>query len=300
MKTLTIITTTYNRAHCLHQVYESLKSQDCKDFIWLIIDDGSNDNTQEVVKQFIAENRIEIQYVYQQNKGMTGARNTAYSLVNTEINTIIDSDDWMAEGAVNRINSFWKANKRKDIAGIIALNVDPTGKVIGTKIPEHLKELKVMDMRVKYKLKGDKKLIYRSDISRLFPYPEIEGEKFFPPSYKFFQIDQLYNMLTLNEGVCVVDYNNDSMSFDKISQYKSCAKGFAIYRNLCSKLSTNHKYTFIQTLHYISASIFAGNKRYIQESSHPILTILLLPLGLLFHTYLKHTKRKALSVPKAI
>lgn len=297
MKTLTIITTTYNRGYCLHQLYDSLLIQHSRDFIWLIVDDGSTDNTRDVVKKFIAESDFEIRYVYQRNIGMTGARNTAYGHVDTEINTIIDSDDWMAPNAVARIIEFWNSNKRDDIAGIIALDVDKFGKVIGTQLPQGIKESTSIDLRLKYHMKGDKKFIFRSSISKLYPYPEIEGEKFFPPSYKFFQIDQDYTMLLMNEGVCVVDYNDDSMSFDKITQYKSCAKGFAMYRDLCVKVSPKLSFTLVQILHYISASKFAGNKHYIKSSSKPLLAFILWPFGLIFHEYLKRTKRKALSVP---
>ena len=297
MKILTIITTTYNRGYCLHQLYNSLFMQQSRDFIWLIVVVGSTDNTRDVVEKFMVEADFEIRYVYQQNKGMTGARNTAYRYVDTEINIIIDSDDWMAPNAVARIIEFWNSNKRDDIAGIIALDVDKFGKVIGTQLPQGVKESTSIDMRLKYRMKGDKKFIFRSSISKLYPYPEIEGENFFPPSYKFYQIDQSYTMLLMNEAVCVVDYNDDSMSFDKIAQYKSCAKSFAMYRDLCVKLSPKLSFTLIQLLHYISASRFAGNKHYIKNSSKPLLAFIIWPFGLIFHEYLKRTKRKALSVP---
>lgn len=298
MKTLTIITTTFNRAYCLHQLFESLQEQDSKDFVWLIIDDGSTDETKNVVEAFIEKADFEVVYVYQPNKGMTGARNTAYNMVNTEINTIIDSDDWLAPNAVSCIIEFWKKNKREDIAGIIALDIDKTGKVIGTELPKDVRECKALDLRLKYSVKGDKKYIYRSEISKLYPYPEIEGENFFPPTYKFYQIDRTYKMLLLNKGICIVNYTDNSMSFDKISQYKTCAKGFAMYRDLCIRISPNFLFTVKQMLHYISASKFAKNKNYILKSSRPLLALILWPFGLIFHEYLKNTKRRALTVPE--
>lgn len=297
MKTLTIITTTYNRAYCIGQVYESLKRQDCDDFCWLVIDDGSADNTREVIEGFIAEGKVEIEYIYQNNKGMTGARNTAYNACHTELNTIIDSDDWLADGAVRRIIDFWNANKRDDLAGIMALDVNPAGEVIGDSLPLGVKETTYTEIFGRFKLKGDKKLIYRSDISRLYPYPEIPGENFFPPSYKFRQIDQTHKLLVLNESICVVDYNDDSMSFDKIAQYKTCPRGFAIYRNLCMTLGNCPSEVVKNILFYISHSRVAGNKNIIRLSNRPFLTFLLYPFGVIFDYYLKKTSRKALSVP---
>ena len=83
MENLTIFTPTYNRAYCLTNCYESLKRQTCKSFIWLIIDDGSNDNTKELVDSWIAEKHIKIMYHWQQNQGMHGAHNTAYEMIET-------------------------------------------------------------------------------------------------------------------------------------------------------------------------------------------------------------------------
>lgn len=98
MKKITVFTPTYNRAYTLSKCYKSLKQQTCKDFVWLIIDDGSTDNTQELVEEWITENEIEIQYHYQKNQGMHGAHNTAYELIETELNVCIDSDDYMPRG----------------------------------------------------------------------------------------------------------------------------------------------------------------------------------------------------------
>ena len=104
MALLTVFTPTYNRAHTLHRTYESLCNQDCKDFIWLIIDDGSTDHTDDLVKSLQQkDNGFEIQYIYKENGGMHTAHNTAYENIYTELNVCIDSDDKMAPGAVRMI-----------------------------------------------------------------------------------------------------------------------------------------------------------------------------------------------------
>ena len=101
--TLTIFTPAYNRAYTLHKCYESLKKQTNKDFEWLIIDDGSTDNTRELVQSWIEENLIPIKYHYQKNQGMHGAHNSAYELIDTKLNVCIDSDDYMPDDAVEKI-----------------------------------------------------------------------------------------------------------------------------------------------------------------------------------------------------
>ena len=292
MKTLTVITTTFNRAYCLHQVYESLLRQTCDDFVWLVLDDGSTDETKQLVDRWITEGKIDIFYHYKNNGGMHTARNAAYALVETELNVIIDSDDWMADDGVEKIILFWNRNKQDGIAGMISHNADPSGKRIGTEMPIGVTQTTVTDFFGKLGGKGDKKLIYRSDLTKLYPYPEFEGEKFFPASYKFRLLDQNYKMLLLDEVICIVDYNDDSMTRAKFAQYRSCAKGFAYHRNEMMRLSGSVKECCNLALHYIAESRFAGNKKFIRNASRKGYALLAYLPGTFLYLYLKHTKRK--------
>ena len=161
MATLTIFTPAYNRAHTIGRTYESLCRQTCKDFEWLIVDDGSKDNTRELVEGWIAENKIPIRYIYQQNQGMHGAHNTAYRNITTELNTCIDSDDYMPDDAVEKIVTFWKEHGSNEVAGIIGLDADFQGNIIGTIFIEKQTTLGIFYAQGG---KGDKKMFYRSEI----------------------------------------------------------------------------------------------------------------------------------------
>lgn len=295
MKTLAIITTTYNRDYCIHQVYDSLKTQNSKDFMWLVIDDGSTDNTKNLIDNYIKEGLVDIKYFWQPNKGMHGARNLAYSKVETEINVIIDSDDWLADNAVEKIISFWNDNKEENTAGIISLNSKTNGEIIGGKFPQEFKKITVTDMHGKLNMRGDKKFIYRSELTKQYPYPEFEGENYFPASYKFRLIDLNYKMLTMNEVTCVVDYNENSATLGRVKQYRTCAKGFSYYRNEMIRISNNPKYIARQTIHYIATSLFSKNKNFIKKSNKKLYTISLLPFGIAFYYYLKYTNKKSLN-----
>ena len=132
--TLTIFTPTFNRAYTLHKCYESLTRQTSNDFEWLIIDDGSTDNTKELVESWINENKVRIHYFYQENQGMHGAHNTAYEQIDTELNVCIDSDDYMPDDAVEKIVSFWKKFGSNKYAGLVGLDATQDGKIIGTDI----------------------------------------------------------------------------------------------------------------------------------------------------------------------
>ena len=139
MARLTVFTPAYNRAHTLPRLYASLLAQKSKDFLWLIIDDGSTDNTAEVVQCWQKnDNGFEIRYIYKENGGMHTAHNTAYENIDTELNVCIDSDDKLAFDAVEKILNKWSSVKDKGYAGIIGLDSDFGGNIIGKAFPDDL------------------------------------------------------------------------------------------------------------------------------------------------------------------
>ena len=131
MASLTIFTPTFNRAGFLQHAFEALLSQSNKDFVWLIIDDGSTDSTESVVRSFIQKPPgFLIRYIYKENGGLHTVYNTAIANIDTELSMCIDSDDWIAEDAVEKILKCWKKIKRPDCAGIVGLDSRPDGSLI--------------------------------------------------------------------------------------------------------------------------------------------------------------------------
>lgn len=287
MKTLTVFTPSYNRAYTLHKCYESLLRQTSKDFTWLIIDDGSSDNTKELVDSWINENKIEINYIYQENQGMHGAHNTAYKNIKTELNVCIDSDDYMPDDAVEKIISFWNKNKRSDLAGIMALDAYTNRKVIGDKFPNELKESTYFDIYNKYGLKGDKKLIYRSELTIQCPYPIFEGEKYVSLAYKYAKLDSKYKLALMNEVVCNVEYMEDGSSLNMLKQYRRNPKGFAFIRiDNMKNPKASLKFKFKECIHYVSSSFISKNKNYLKETPCKILTVLAIPAGYVLYRHI--------------
>lgn len=290
-KPITVVTTTFNRAYCLHQVYESLCEQDPNLFVWLVVDDGSTDNTRDLIAKYSTEERIEIRYVYQPNGGMHSARNLGYREVATELNVMIDSDDWLVPGALTEAVGFWRSHATDSHAGMITLNVDPSGRIVGSAMPVGVSESTVGDFFGKHRGRGDKKLIYRSDLSRQYPYPEFEGETFFPASYKFRLIDRTHSMLVADLPVCVVDYNEDSMSRRKVDQYFESPRGFAEYRRLMLEIEPGRLARFRHAVHYVAESRIGGLAGYLRSSPSPVLCGLALPFGFLFHGIMRLRRR---------
>lgn len=286
---LTVFTPAYNRAYSLPRTYKSMKNQTCKDFIWLIIDDGSSDNTKELVNQWMSENNeFEIQYIYKENGGMHTAHNTAYANIHTELNVCVDSDDAMPADAVEKILRKWEEVKDCGYAGIIALDADlNTNKVIGKGFPEGLKDTTVSGYYARGGA-GDKKLIYRTDIINQYPeYPVYEGEKYFSLAFKYRLIDQDYKMAVLDEIVCLVEYQQDGSTNNMIRQYYRNPKGFAEWRKIRMQYPDSKKRVFIDCVHYVAESRIAGNKHYIKESPEKLLTILAVPAGFMLEKYIR-------------
>jgi glycosyltransferase involved in cell wall biosynthesis len=268
-----------------------LKRQTCKDFIWLIIDDGSTDNTREMVDKWIDENEINIKYYFQENQGMSGAHNTAYELIDTDLNVCIDSDDYMADDAIEKIIKFWNQHGSDKVSGIIALNATTDNQIIGTRLPSNINTSRLNDLYLRYECTGDKKLIYRTDLIKKYPYPIFKGEKYMPLNYKYALLDLEYEMLLMNDVVCFVEYMTDGSSMNIIRQYKRNPRSFSEYRKIYVKMSNKPVFRFKQYIHYVATSLIAKDKEFIKKSTNRIIvTIALLP-GVLLYLYISNTRR---------
>ncbi|NDV60215.1 glycosyltransferase family 2 protein [Bacteroides sp. 519] len=282
--TLTIFTPTYNRVDTIHLCYESLLRQTSSDFQWLIIDDGSTDSTANLVNGWIMEGKITIKYHYQKNQGMHGAHNAAYQLIDTELNTCIDSDDYLADNAVELILNKWRKEGSDKYAGIIGLDAKFDGKLIGTKLMTPLTTLS--DFYIQGGL-GDKKLVYRTSVIKSVPeYPVFEGEKYVGLGYKYQLIDLNYQLLTMNEILCYVNYQADGSSMNMYRQYFRNPKGFAFIRKESMKHHPSFKRRIMEAIHYVSSSIIGCNHRFISESPCKLITVLVIPFGILLYLYL--------------
>lgn len=295
MPTLTVFTPTYNRAYILPKCYDSMKRQSCKDFIWLVVDDGSTDNTKELVENWkLEDNGFEIRYVYQENQGMHGAHNLAYENIDTQINTCIDSDDYMPDEAVEKITAFWNScEKDEKISGFLALDAYESGEIIGTVFPENVKCATSYDYYYKFGVKGDKKFILRSDLTKANPYPVFKGEKYVNLATKYSLLDINYKLLNINEIVCIVEYLADGSTLNMFRQYLKNPNGFAYSRRLCMDLPfADFGFSFRQAIHYISSCIISKNCNWLKESPRKGLTMLAAPLGILLWCYIIFLNRR--------
>ena len=277
---LTVFTPAFNRADCLRHCYESLRKQKCRDFIWLVVDDGSSDGTGDLVKEWMRAGELEIQYHYKENGGMHTAHNAAYELVSTELNVCLDSDDRMPEDAVASILEFWERHGSDRVAGMAGLDADAaTGELIGTPFEEDAGETTLNGFYVAGG-RGDKKLVYRTALMKqLPPYPVFPGEKYVGLGYKYMLADRLAPLLTMNKVLCLVEYREDGSSRNMFRQYVLNPMGFAFLRKEGMRYQPARRRRFMEAVHYVSASLLARNPRFLRESPRPFLTLAAIPFG---------------------
>lgn len=295
-KLLTVFTPTFNRAHTLRRLYESLCSQSCGDFEWLVIDDGSTDNTPDLIASFIAENKIPIRYIRKDNGGLFTGYNTAYANISTELNVCVDSDDFMPADAVEIIRDTWNSRKTENYAGITGLDFFAgTDKPIGGLFPEDLHEAFLLDLYIKGIHRGDSKQVMRSDIMKALPPMEgFAGEKNFNPIYLLLQACDILPVILVNRNLCYVEYQaDDSMSKSIWRQYADSPRSFARLRALEMSLKRS---TFLNNLrvstHYVASCILAKDKNWLKNTPKPLLAVATAPAGLALAFLIKIKSRQ--------
>lgn len=296
MALLTVFTPTYNRAHTLGRVYESLCHQTCKDFEWLIVDDGSTDHTRALVNGWIKDNILPIRYIYKENGGLHTGYNMAYANIATELNVCIDSDDFMPDDAVEIIEREWHTRGSEGHAGLIGLDFDSrTGKPIGGYFPEGLEECFFLDLYTRKLHIGDSKPVMRTDLMRkVAPQIGFEGEKNFNPVYMMLQVCDDYPLLVVNANLCTVEYQtDDSMSQGIFNQYFNSPRSFSKMRKLEMTLKRSGlKNRARVAAHYVATSIIARNRHFVQESPKKALTLAMLPAGVMLYLYFRWKWKK--------
>ena len=290
-KPLTIFTPTYNRAHTLTRLYRSLCAQTCKDFEWLVIDDGSTDGTKELVKSFADEGIIPVEYIYKENGGLYTGYNAAYAVIQTELNTCIDSDDAMPANAVEIILSTWEKRGSDKYAGIIGLDINMAdGKPIGGHFPEGLSECYLQDLYTKRIHRGDSKQVMRTDLMKeVAPMEGFPGEKNFNPIYMLLQVCDDYPLLVMNESLCLVEYQvGDSMSRNIWRQYIDSPRSFAKMRILEMDLKRNTPFNrFRCAVHYVAESLVAGDLQGLRRPSRKALIVFAFIPGVVLYCLIK-------------
>lgn len=248
---VTILTPTYNRAHTLVRLYNSLCRQSDRRFSWMIVDDGSSDNTKDIVEKF--EDDFEIKYIYKKNGGKHTALNTGIQKICTEYTFIVDSDDYLKDNAIELVNKWVDdVAGMAGIAGVAGMCVNELGAMIG-QFPDGCEYIDCLNSeRKKYHLLGDKAEVYKTQLLKSHPFPVYKDELFMPESIIWNQFSlQGLKVRWHKECIKVCMYLEDGLTSAarNIEHFKRNYKG---YRDDCALNLKVYKFPY----NYSAASVF--------------------------------------------
>lgn len=229
---ISIITATYNREKFLPRLYDSLCKQTSISFEWLVVDDGSTDNTFSLIQKYINENILDIKYIRKENGGKHTAMNLGVSSAKYEYTFFVDSDDYLPntslEIIINNILLIRNFSDYANISGICGNNIDAAGHLIGDECPNSI-VMNYLDFRYKLKIKGDKSEIFKTQILKDYKFPEFEGEKFCPEALVWNRIALQYDMFFFNKAIYVRDYQNNGLTSKIIKIRKESPNSTLLY-----------------------------------------------------------------------
>lgn len=211
---ITVFTPVFNRAHIISRLYESLCRQTCKDFEWLVVNDGSTDDIDELMHRFIGEDKINIRYFQQPNGGKHRAINQGVTEARGEMFIIVDSDDYLTDDAVEWVTKeSFQIIDDNQFVGISGLRITPNGTSIVSEMTAEFISDTFQNIRFKHKITGDLAEVYKTDVLKNFPFPEFEGEKFCPEAVVWYRISSSGGKIRLvNKPIYVCEYLADGLT----------------------------------------------------------------------------------------
>ncbi len=300
----TVFTPTFNRAHTLHRVYDSLKNQTYRNFEWIIVDDGSTDQTFELVKDWGKEADFSIRYFWQENKGKHIAFNRGVQEARGELFLPLDSDDACIPTALERFIYHWNTiplEKREGFTGVCALCMDQYGKLVGDLFPFNPTDSDSLEIKYRYKVKGEKWGFNRIDILKKYSYPEHEKMKFILEGFVWYNIARNYKTRFINEMLRIY-YQQDYMGSDQLSQSlsdikKTTAESYAIGSSIYYEFLLNNNINwfrfdpiefFLYAINYVRYSLHSKKPfKYIFNGINnfrgKMITISVAPMGTLLY-----------------
>lgn len=227
---ISILTPTYNRAKLLNRLYESLErnSKYGIEIEWLIMNDGSTDDTKNIIKKFIEENKIDIKYFEQENQGKMVAINNLVEKAAGELMVDCDSDDYFTEDAFKIIKEEYEKNKsEKSIYGICFLKYDQNGTNMGNNFKN--KKTTMFDLYFKERETGEKAIVFFSSIRKQYKHELEHNERFVTEARMYHKMDEKYKMICINKPIMICEYQKEGYTQNIVKQFKENPYGYYEY-----------------------------------------------------------------------
>lgn len=289
MSEITVVTPVYNRADKLVTLYSSLCAQSCKNFDWIIVDDGSTDNVSDVVQSF--HNEIGIKFISKKNGGKCSALNTALDYCESAYFFVVDSDDYLNPDAIEKVClTINNIRNYKSIIGIVAYRVFKDGQISGRAFPKNKNSVGYNELNYHYNQDGETALIYQTKFLRMHKHKIVYDEHFLSEEIQYNEMDQLGNLWILREPLIVMEYLEDGLTNHYFENWINNPNGTKLL--LSSKYMSNKGLTWIdrvikkiKTLIQYDVLVMNSRKFRIKESPNVFFSILCFPLAILVKKY---------------
>lgn len=267
---ISVLTATYNRANLLPRLYESIVNniKDNIDVEWIIIDDGSKDNTKETVENFIKENKIVIKYFFQENQGKMQAINNVIQYAQGDLLIECDSDDYFTNNAFKSIEKAYNENKNNNdkYYALCFLKYNQNKENMGRNFRE--KFTTMFDLYFKQGENGEKALVFNTEIRKQYKYELENKEKFVTEARMFHKMDEKYNIICINEPIMICEYQNEGYTKNIKKQFVENPYGyFNYFREILQKdmRGVLFKKRLYVIKHYILFSTLTSQKKILKN-----------------------------------
>lgn len=256
----TVFTPSYNRAHTLFRLADSLEAQSFRAFEWLIVDDGSTDGTSALVDNLRERLTVSVQYHYKPNGGKHSASNFALPLARGKFFYTVDSDDALTPDALSTLNCAWLEipdEDRDTFAGVVALCADQQGNVVGETFPSDPMDTNSAELSFRYGIVGEKSGFIRTDIMRSHPFPETHFRTYLPEGRIWLEIAKRHRLRAINRVVRLY-YDDAGETISGLDRSRRAEGDMEYYGYL---LSDQLKWFRFAPLEFLKAAILYNSAR---------------------------------------
>jgi glycosyltransferase involved in cell wall biosynthesis len=292
----TVFTPTFNRSELIARTYESLCKQTFLDFEWLIIDDGSTDDTSLRVQAWQRSSPFAIRYLHQRNSGKHRAHNVAVGQAAGELFAVLDSDDMLMPQAIERLLFHWNSipeSARQSFSGVTCLCNDQNGKPVGRAFPEPMLDCRHYELETVFGVTGEKWGCHLTSVLRRFEFPDIPGETYCPEGVVWNRVARSYLVRHVNEPLRIYHRHRGSLTFHPVGTLMKSPRYARLFYRECLDLEAPSAWHFKRAVNYVRYSLHAGVLPWkaVADSAAPVRTALMAPAGVGYYAcdILRHT-----------
>ena len=282
---ITVLTPTFNRAHTLPDVYESLRAQTLRDFEWLVVDDGSTDGTEALVAAWTPGAPFASRYVRQENAGKAAAVNRGFELARGQFLAVLDSDDQLVPEALATLREIWESippERREEFSGVTVHCRTPDGRLVGSPFPEGKLDAHPHELLGLHGVRGEKWGAHRTELLRRERYPIFPGERFVPEGLVWNRLSRRFKTRHRNVALRIYRPTSGGLAHHLDLLRMRCPNGAVLYYAELAALDLPLHRRLGALVNYVRYALHAGRpvRQLVAQGPWPLLVAVVLPAGL--------------------